>query len=179
MNVIFLDFDGVLNTYHLSSDEDIEKRIKLLSKIVKKYDCKIVIEASCKRDIDEDTLEVDDDCKWIKYVMALFKKYDIEVIGRTTNLKRRISNYTYLDMWKDDEIRLYLFRHPEIEHYCIIDDNDFHDLEQSKDYLVQTKNFCDNYVEEGLLEKHDFEVKKILSKENNIRKFAIKHKKSK
>ena len=52
MNVIFLDFDGVLNTVHRSSDSDIEKRIKLLGEICRELDCKVVIEASAKDAID-------------------------------------------------------------------------------------------------------------------------------
>ena len=58
MNVIFLDFDGVLETIHYDSLDDVEKRIKILAEICKEYDCKIVIEASTKEAIDEETLEV-------------------------------------------------------------------------------------------------------------------------
>ena len=55
MNVIFLDFDGVINTIHNNTKENIEKRIKTLSNICKKYDAKVVIEASAK-DKSEDFL---------------------------------------------------------------------------------------------------------------------------
>ena len=58
MNVIFLDFDGVLETIHYDSLDDVERRIKILAEICKEYDCKIVIEASAKEAIDEETLEV-------------------------------------------------------------------------------------------------------------------------
>ena len=33
MNVIFLDFDGVLNTYHYNKVEDVERRIAILADI--------------------------------------------------------------------------------------------------------------------------------------------------
>ena len=49
MNVIFLDFDGVLETIHYDSLDDVEKRIKILAEICKEYDCKIVIEVSEKK----------------------------------------------------------------------------------------------------------------------------------
>lgn len=62
MNVIFLDFDGVINTFNsvLEPFEDknaVEKRIKILGDICKEYNCKIVIESSHKTCIDEETLE--------------------------------------------------------------------------------------------------------------------------
>ena len=43
MNVIFLDFDGVLDTAHYKSLVDIERRIKILADICKEYNCKFVI----------------------------------------------------------------------------------------------------------------------------------------
>lgn len=177
MNVIFLDFDGVLDTVHFKSKENVERKIQILSKIVKKYDCKVVISAAAKNALNEKTLKIENKKnEWVKYVMSLFKKYNIEVIGRTPSLKRHYSKYSYVSMWKDDEIRLYLFRHPEIDHYCIIDDNDFRDLVQLKDHLVETKDYCeDNYKLEGLLESHEEEIAKVLSKENDIQRFAIKH----
>ena len=47
MNIIFLDFDGVITLHH-QEIEDVERRIKILSDICHEYDCKIVIEAACK-----------------------------------------------------------------------------------------------------------------------------------
>ena len=37
MNVIFLDFKGVLETIHYDSLDDVEKRIKILAEICKEY----------------------------------------------------------------------------------------------------------------------------------------------
>ena len=48
MNVIFLDFDGVINTIHNNTSEEIEKRIAILASICHDYGCKVVIEASIK-----------------------------------------------------------------------------------------------------------------------------------
>ena len=40
------------------------------------------------------------------------------------------------------QIRLFLFRHPEIEHYCVIDDDDLapkkSDLNKVRKHLVKT-----------------------------------------
>ena len=181
MNVIFLDFDGVLDTIHRSSNEDVLEKVKILSQICKKYDCKVVIEASCKDAIDEETMELYGD--WIKYIFSLFKKYNIECIGRTPNVVRKINNITYIPMWKEDEIRLYLYRHPEIEHYCVIDDDDLgdknSDLNKVRNHLLKTIYYSDNYDEEGLLESHIEEVGNILKKDNEIKKLAIRKNKIK
>ena len=172
MNVIFLDFDGVLNTYHYNSNEDIEKRIIILSEICKEYNCKVVIEANAKDAIDEDTMKIDSE--WVKFIFDCFKKYEIDCIGRTPNVKRITSKCSYISMWKEDEIRLYLFRHPEIEHYCIIDDNDYIDLEKVKDHLVETIYYSDNLEEEGLLEIHKEQVGEKLKLNNEIKVLALK-----
>ena len=169
MNVIFLDFEGVLDTYHYNSIEDIERRIKILADICHEYMCKVVIESSSKDAIDEETLEVMDG-SLVNYIFAMFKKYNIECIGRTPNVERRTNKFTYLSMWKEDEIIQYLEMHPEIEHYCVIDDDDaktvWHwevsDLEKVRDHLVKTINYSDNPDEEGLLIEHKEEVGKVL-----------------
>lgn len=171
MNVIFLDFDGVLDTHHYKSHEDIERRIKLLSEICKEYDCKIVIEASSKNAIDEETLEVEEGT-WIDEIFKLFKKYEIDVIGRTPNIEKKIDEFSSYSMWKEDEIIEYLKMHPEIDHYCIIDDDDtksvMHweksDLDKLRDHLVETINYSSNPDEEGLLPKHKYEVERIIKR---------------
>ncbi len=179
MNVIFLDFDGVLNTIHHSSHEDIEKKIKILSNICKEYNCKVVIEASLKEAIEEETMEIYSDR--VKYIFDLFKRYDIECIGRTPTIKKKLPENSYLPIWKEDEIRLYLFRHPEIKHYCIIDDDDLgpnnSDLDKVRDHLLKTSYYSENHDEEGLLEKHKEEIGKILEKDNEIRNLVLKRKK--
>lgn len=179
MNVIFLDFDGVLNTINYSSNEDIKRRIKILSDICKEYDCKIVIEASIKDEIDEETLKTDID--WVNFIFDCFKEYGIDCIGRTPTVKKKISdNYCY-QIWKEYEIRLYLFRHPEIKHYCIIDDDDLgpnnSDLNMVRDHLVKTIYYSNNKEEEGLLKEHKHKVKEILQLDNKIRKLVFKNKK--
>ena len=138
MNVIFLDFDGVIDTIHYKSHLDVEKKIQILADICKEYDCKIVIEAAAKGAINEETLEVNG--KWVEFVFEMFKKYGIECIGRTPDVERRLNEYVTTPIWKEDEIRLYLFRHPEIEHYCVIDDDDrkVSDLDKVRNHLVQT-----------------------------------------
>ncbi len=176
MNVIFLDFDGVLDTIHYSSMDDIERRIKILSGICSELNCKVVIEASAKDAIDEETMCVYNDRSWVKSILNLFDKYNIECIGRTPNVEK--DGF----MWKEDEIRLYLYRHPEIEHYCVIDDDDTRnmlrwktsDLEKVKDHLVTPLYYSEDPEEEGLLPKHKEEVREVLKKPNEIKKLILR-----
>ena len=175
MNVIFLDFDGVLFTAHSSKKEDVERRVQVLSNICNTYNCKVVIGASNKESIDEETMETES--KWLKDVLNLFKKYNIDCIGRTPNVSRNIGDGTYISTWKEDEIRLYLFRHPEIDHYCVIDDDDFIDLKKVQNHLIKTIDYSpENPYEEGLLLKYKEEVGRVLEKDNHIKKLSLKRK---
>lgn len=166
MNVIFLDFDGVINTFHDGSDEIKEKRIKILSEICKEYNCKVVIEASIKRTIDEETLESSEE--WVNKIIKLFRKYEIDCIGITPSIGKKLSTSLETPIWKEDEIEQYLSQHPEIDHLCIIDDDDLaprnSDLNRYKDYLVTPLFYSTNPEEEGLLEIHKNKVGEILKK---------------
>ena len=143
MNVIFIDFDGVLNTMHYMTDEDEERKIKILADICHTYDCKVVIESAHKDCIDEETLETDID--WIQFIFECFKKYKIECIGRTPTIEKRIDEYSTIPLWKEDEIISYLESHPEIEHFCVLDDDDLgpkrSDLNKVRKHLITTI-FC-------------------------------------
>ena len=186
MNVIFLDFDGVIDTNYYHSYYHIEKKIKILANICHTYNCKVVIEASAKDSINEETMEIDS--PWVQFIFDLFKKYHIKCIGRTPNVIRYThpNKISYTSIWKEDEIRLYLLHHPEIEHYCIIDDDDLKamhqksDLDKVRDHLVTTDYYNkQNPREEGLLYKHQEEIGKILQKENKIRRLVLKRNKLK
>ena len=91
LNIIFLDFDGVLDTYQNVSYKDIDKKIKILSKITNLYKCKVVIEASSKSSIDEDTKEISSD--FVKHILDKFKEYNIEYIGKTPSIRVYYNNY--------------------------------------------------------------------------------------
>lgn len=183
MNVIFLDFDGVIDTYYYRTDEQMESKIKILADICKRYDCKVVIEASAKDAIDEETMEVEEDAIRTKKIFEYFKKYGIECIGRTPRVKKYHSNdkRSYVDIWKEDEIRLYLMRHPEIEHYCVIDDDDLKamrcksDLDKVRPHLVTTELYDeDNPKNEGLQSHHEEGVGKVLKLDNEIRNMILR-----
>ncbi len=196
MKVIFLDFDGVLYGIHDIYNngvkvpeskylERLNKSIKILSDICKENDAKVVIESSYKDLIDEDTLETDVD--WIKKILELMKENNIDVIGRTPNLRDVREDYDgNPTIWKEDEIIGYLKKHPEIDHYCVIDDDDLvnipalrigdysrSDLNKVRDHLVVTEYINSEHPEkEGLQEYHKEEVSKILQK--NIKGLVLK-----
>ena len=184
MNVIFLDFDGVINTFNrnlapIEEENAPEERVKILGEICKKYDCKVVIISAHKEDIDEETLETD--VEWIQKLFELFKKYEIEVIGRTPCLERESGKpyeHYLTPIWKEEEISLYLEKHPEIEHFCVLDDDDLvtipdrkkgdfsrSDLNMYREYLISPLIYSDTDPKEaGLQESHIEEVGKILQK---------------
>ena len=165
-NVIFLDFDGVINTVRDNSAEAREKRIRILGEMCKRYDCKVVIEASVKHFIDEETLETE--VEWVNEIYELFKKYGIDCIGRTPEVKKQISEFAFMPIWKEDEILLYLSRHPSIENYVVIDDDDLvhrSDLDKVRDHLITPLWYAKTAEEEGLQESHIEEVGKILKKQ--------------
>ena len=72
--------------------------------------------------MDEGTLEIDDRAVWLLKIFEWFDKYDIECIGRTPEVP--IYEHGGYTDYKGAEIKKYLFRHPEIAHYCVLDDDD-------------------------------------------------------
>lgn len=201
MNVIFLDFDGVLDTYNDTIDEldygvskeeinkRVERRIAILGDICREYDCKVVISASAKRNMIDETLEIIEPSDRLEFLFEMFKKYGIEVIGKTPDIEikeEKKDSTVYYSSNKQNEIMLYLYRHPEIEHYCVIDDDDlasiYHresDLEKVGKHLVRTYDFLDNPDEEGLLERHKELVGRALQVENEVKRLIKRRERKK
>ena len=194
MNVIFLDFDGTLHTfydmkleYELKVPKEeilkrIEKRIETLADICKQYDCKVVIEASAKDAMDEETMEIQPEAEWVQNILNMFRRHGIDCIGRTPNVARPTGPHSEYSMWKEDEIRLYLYRHPEIEHYAILDDDDtktvLHwkrsDLDKVRNHLVlMPYHYEEKSIEEGIQPFHKEEIGRVLKKDNEIRKMVL------
>ena len=191
INVIFLDIDGVLFGMSDSKQNQdlfslLENRVKILADICQSYCCKVVISSGHKNIMDENERNMDSDSNGLSQLFSLFHKYHIEVIGRTPNVEKKTSEYSSIGQWKEDEIRLYLFRHPEIIHYCVLDDEDtvklFHwktsDLEKVRDHLVSPFYYDREHPEkEGLQPYHKEEIGKVLQKENEIRQLILKRNK--
>ena len=187
IKVLFIDFDGVLHSMNEVNDDKeevrkkIEKRIEILSNIARIYNCKIVIESGGRINIDEYTMEIQPEAEYVKFIFDMFKKYNIECIGRTPEIPIK-ENGGYIS-YKGVEIKKYLFRHPEIANYCVLDDDDtitiFHwhhsDLEPVQEHLVKPLYYSKNNPEETCIQyKHMHAIGEALKKENEIRKLALK-----
>jgi len=144
MKVLFLDLDGVLNSFdnlhalnflnginkdNLLSDKyghlfD-ERCVRWLSWVVEKTDCKIVISSTWRM-------------SGLDVMKSMWKERNLagEVIGITpTNVKLETLNihsptvqrFSELKNHTDNrgyEIQEWLDEHPEVTNYCIVDDND-------------------------------------------------------
>lgn len=163
MNVIFLDFDGVLITKNGDSFSDIESRIKILAEACLKGDANIVISSSIKDVIDDNKLA--SPIGWVDDILNLFAKYGIKCIGKTKTVSKRIGKL-FIASSKEDEILLYLNEHPEVSNYCVIDDDNLVLLE---DNLINTLYSSSDPNEEGLLEEHVNKILNILGKDEKIK----------
>ena len=133
--VIFLDYDGVVNTpmwnengthcgYNYPGHNKVNnfQAVQWISEFCKKYDYDIVVTS---------TWRYDDNYKECLINGGL--REGIKILGRTPVLSWKISDgYS-----RGDEIAAYLKDNPEIKHYIIIDDEeDF--LPEQQEFFVQT-----------------------------------------
>lgn len=119
MNVIFLDFNGVLDTYDRFDEID-SSNLHILIDAIILTDSKVVITSSNKdyfyRNGKHNEIMLN--------LINVLKSYNIDVLGYTKKLENR-----------EEEICDYLCSHPEIVHYCIIDDDYFFD--SMSDHMVK------------------------------------------
>lgn len=148
MKVVFLDIDGVLNNdeswrirqeyidkYHKPCSSIDELTVKRLSEIVNATKSKVVL-SSYRRSDWKDGIE---NIKiWqSKELQKLFDKYNIEILGITPCIPRTNDPNEKYTSWREYEINYYLDTHPEIDIFCVIDD-EIKDLHTLEDYLVKT-----------------------------------------
>ena len=170
MNVLYVDIDGVLNSYS-NKEIIVDRMVEVLADICHSLNCKVCIESTHKpRKSDwEEESEI------IIELEKSLKKYNIDLIGYTPKIEIH-KDYSIIPYWKDFEIIYHLMQNPEIEHFAIIDDNDFMDLVLLKDHLVETNSYNeDNPKLEGLLPKHKENVAKILKLDNKYKNILKKH----
>ena len=152
MKVIFLDFDGVITIppkWYLQAD-----LIKNVKKIVDETGAKIVVSSSWRMDTVKETIN--------------------DMIGKTKRCPRNKMLYWLIDniydvtSWFSDkkyngtgrggEIQTWLDKHPEVNNYVIIDDDDDM-LDKQLYHFVQT-----NY-EDGLTEVETKRAIKVLNRQ--------------
>ena len=170
MNVIFIDIDGTLNGLHYIDEkhrrndfESInveEDKLVTLKHICDRTNSSVVLSSTWKMSWGE---EEEPQNKYLKELLELFKKYGIPFYGKTPTIEKRINEYKYISTWKEYEIKAYLDSHPEIEHFCIIDDY-LDDLESFRDYVVKTEEYTKDGENEGLMPYHEEEAVRIMKR---------------
>ena len=111
MKIIFLDFYGILDIWE-NMDEINEDNLNRLKKLVDETGANVVYSSSNRYS------------RFGKEIMLNLINNGINVIGVTPQLGER-----------ELEIKSYLDNHPDIENYCILDDD--YDMERLKDHLVK------------------------------------------
>jgi len=134
MKIIFLDFDGVITTYHSGWRISIEKLL-LIDKIVQSTNAKIVITSSWKvgfRTVEEFKTDLDNKrCSRNVKTETPFEKFVEQIYDITDNR----------GPWRGDEIQRYIENNKDkIESYVILDDdNDM--LDEQLFNFVQTDSY--------------------------------------
>lgn len=140
MKVLFLDVDGVLNTfrdYETIGDDVMFYRINRrcldrLKNIIKETGCKLVLSSSWRVMKDgRETLE---------------KIGELEFIGETDEDSGP----------RGFQIKRWLDKHPEVENYCIVDDDG--DMMQN-----QLPHFIQTDPEYGITETIEYRIKYVLN----------------
>ena len=121
MKVIFLDFNGVLDTAEKMDIIDMDN-LMILGELVDRMDAKIVISSSIKNAY----YYAGKYNKVMNYLLETLINYGIEIYGITPWREMR-----------ETEIQEYLLEHKEIEDYLIIDDDYF--FESMKEHMVKLK----------------------------------------
>ena len=119
MNVIFLDFNGVLDT-NLNMDVIDQGNLLRLKSLVDMFDAKVVISSSLKNPFYYNGKH----SRLFQSILDTLLESGIDVIGITPKGNSR-----------EEEILMYLNSHPEISNYCILDDD--YDMEKLKEHLVK------------------------------------------
>lgn len=167
MNIIFLDIDGVLNSYRyfesIKSQDDLKHteirdyHVQLLSKIYHACDAKIVLASSWRTIRDSD----DKDCidMW-NYLIDSLATYNMEIVDYTP----------IIHLNRPKEIATWLKKHSDNTdiHFVIFDD-DFpkaqYDVFGLGRYLVKTEFWANNMDTGGLQQEHVEKAIKILKEQ--------------
>lgn len=149
MKVIFLDFNGVLDTSEKMDIVDMDN-LRILREIVDRMNAKIVISSSIKNAY----YYAGKHSKIMNYLLETLINYGVEIYGITPRKETR-----------EEEIQEYLLKHKEIDDYLIIDDDYF--FESMKEHMVKLiPQECGGNGLKGMKKK---ELKRVLEyTKNNI-----------
>ena len=144
MKIIFLDFDGVLNSekylrncgrYGVIADP---VRMIYLKKIVDATGAKIVLSTSWREHWNENTEECDETGLRIN---EIFRVYGLCIYSKTPKL----------DSFREDEIKKWLDEHEGIESFVVLDDA-FLSADFLNGHFVRTSNYRDGLNEENTMD---------------------------
>ncbi len=141
MKVIFLDFDGVLNTekYVKARAEfgviiDPVKML-LLKQIVEKTSAEIVLSTSWREHWDKNSWKCDDTGKRIN---EIFAQFNLKIFDKTPQLRLK----------REEEIRLWLNVHREVVNFVVLDDM-LLSAEFLEGHFVKTYNYSKGLDEQA------------------------------
>lgn len=116
MNIVFLDYDGVVNSlmydkeknafnFNFPKDNKVNnyQAVKLVERLCEEFNAKIVVTSTWR--------------KYSNYKECLYNgglSKDIEIIDKTEDLE---------DAWRIEEIKKWLESHPNVKNYVILDDD--------------------------------------------------------
>lgn len=162
MNVIFLDFNGVLDTWE-NMNEVNQDNLNRLKRIVDETGSKVVITSSVKTSY----FFVGMFNTVFKYLAKTLTDAGIEIVGITP-----------LARGKANEIKIYLDAHPEVKNFCILDDEG--EMEPFKENFVKLpiqseenpSGLTDEHVDQALaiLNRNiEYTINPVLKKTQNLK----------
>ena len=159
MKIIFLDVDGVLNSWQyykenedLICDEPIDpENVACLSEIVKATGAKLVLSSSWRGGWDKNPAKMEAEGKYIEEALAV---HGMKIYDKTGS-----SDVSFQDA-RCREIKAWLRKHPlQVESFVILDDGDFlWEAHKLTSHLVLT-----DFEDRGLCKKHIEPAIKILN----------------
>ena len=137
--VVFLDIDGVLNSnfWNESHQREIsdgtlidESKIKLLCKLIKKTNAKIILHSGWKYWFDSNLKPLRKEAENLKF---LLEKEGLTIAGVTPDhATEEIRKTKKFSLVKADEILAWLKQHKEVDRWVVLDDLDLHNAEIAK-----------------------------------------------
>lgn len=133
MKVIFLDFDGVLNTEkYIRSCAEFgliidPSKMALLKQIADATNARIILSTSWREHWDEETQNCDNIGIEIN---DIFEQYSLHILGKTP----------ILNCCREDEIAVWLKSNPQVVNFVVLDDR-FLDSELIRGHFVKTSGY--------------------------------------
>ena len=141
MKVIFLDFDGVLNSERFvracreSGVVIAPSRMLLLKHIVDKIGAKIVLTTSWREHWDREKTKCDSTGTKIN---EIFSDFNLEIFDKTPKVPAG----------REEEIRAWIKTHPDVQNFVVLDDM-FLSADFLDGHFVKTSNYLDGLDESG------------------------------